>query len=117
MAGLQKSSMHCLLVFATVIGTIYCQQLKPVVPLPDYDQYNCIFNAMEDEALNIAEDCAGETILDVSECSIFQQQFCNIVQIVTMLLQISALCNMGTCYHRFSRIFSLCNYTGLEISK
>ena len=71
MAGPQKQSMHylfCLLVFAAVIGAIHCQQLRPVVPLPDFDQYQCIFYASEDEVLNIAEDCAGETIFDVSEC-------------------------------------------------
>ena len=55
----------CLLVFAAVIGAIHSQQLRPVAPLPDYDQYHCILYASEDEALNLAEDCAGETIFDV----------------------------------------------------
>ena len=67
MAVFQKQSMRyfCLLVFAAVIGAINGQQLRPVVLLPDYRQYHCILSTSEVEALNIAEDCAGETILDV----------------------------------------------------
>ena len=111
----------CVAVFAfalMILLSVDCQQTQQpsavdVVPLPTYDQLHCILDTSRDQSLNLVQDCAGNTLFDVS--FIGSISFSNFT---VCFFQFSALCNQRACYNRFSRIYEECNYTdGFAISK